>query len=117
MPTLPRGDERIRTAERGMHTEQETLLQAGSLLELVERTAFVGVWVRDGQTGEIAWSEQLAAIHDAPAGFAPTPKDPFGFYAPEWRDKVQALVEQCRSTGTPFDEEMQVVTVKGRRAW
>ena len=97
--------------------ERENLLQADSLLQLVERTAFVGTWTLDGETGEIAWSEQLAAIHDAPAGFVPPADDPFGFYAPEWRDKIVSLVEACTSTGTPFDEEMQIVTLKGRRAW
>jgi diguanylate cyclase (GGDEF)-like protein/PAS domain S-box-containing protein len=98
-------------------TQREGLMQAASLLALVERTAFVGVWALDVDSGEIAWSDQLAAIHDAPAGFAPPREDPFGFYAPEWRDKITALVEQCVGTGTPFDEEMQVVTLKGRRAW
>ncbi|HEY8049304.1 MAG TPA: PAS domain-containing protein, partial [Ramlibacter sp.] len=101
-----------------MHTAQrEQLLHAESLLGLVERTAFVGVWVLDVASGDIAWSDQLAAIHEAQPGFAPPRDNPFGFYAPEWRDKITALVEECTSTGTPFDEEMQVVTLKGRRAW
>ncbi|MEJ6020714.1 sensor domain-containing protein [Ramlibacter sp. PS4R-6] len=98
-------------------TGNDKLLEADSLLALMERTAFVGAWALDPQTGDIAWSEQLAAIHDAPAGFTPPRDDPFGFYAPEWREKINALVESCASTGTPFDEEMQIVTLKGRRAW
>jgi diguanylate cyclase (GGDEF)-like protein/PAS domain S-box-containing protein len=98
-------------------TETENLLDAQSLLGFVERAAFVGTWTLDPATGDIEWSDQLAAIHDAPAGFTPPPEDPFGFYAPEWRDKILARVEQCASTGTPFDEEMQIVTLKGRRAW
>jgi diguanylate cyclase (GGDEF)-like protein/PAS domain S-box-containing protein len=97
--------------------ERETLSQAEGLLKLVQRTAFVGVWTMAADTGAIEWSEQLAAIHDAPAGFQPPREDPFGFYAPEWREKIIALVDACASTGTPFDEEMQIVTLKGRRAW
>jgi diguanylate cyclase (GGDEF)-like protein/PAS domain S-box-containing protein len=101
-----------------MHTTQrEKLIETASLLQLAERTAFVGTWALDPQAGEIEWSEQLAAIHEAPAGFKPPADDPFGMYAPEWREKIVALVEQCASTGTPFDEEMQIVTLKGRRAW
>lgn len=101
-----------------MHTAQrEKLVQGDSLLKLAERTAFVGTWTLDVASGAIAWSDQLAAIHDAPPGFAPPAEDPFGFYAPEWRDKIIALVDECASTGTPFDEEMQIVTLKGRRAW
>src|SRR3569832_82172 len=97
--------------------ENLKLLEAESLLGLMERTAFVGVWALDTQTGAITWPAQLAAIHDAPQGFSPPRDDPFGFYAPEWRDKIVALVDECASTGTPFDEEMQIVTRKGRRAW
>jgi len=97
--------------------KQRKLLQADSLIRLVEHAAFVGVWALDVASGEIAWSDQLAAIHDAPPGFTPPREDPFGFYAPEWRDKITALVDGCMSTGTPFDEEMQIVTLKGRRAW
>src|SRR5437868_15501284 len=97
--------------------ENEKLLQADSLLKLAERAAFVGTWTLDVATGAIEWSEQLAAIHDAPPGFKPPADDPFGFYAPEWREKIVALVEDCQSTGTPFDEEMQIVTLRGRRAW
>jgi diguanylate cyclase (GGDEF)-like protein/PAS domain S-box-containing protein len=101
-----------------MHTTQrDKLLETASLLQLAERTAFVGTWALDPSSGEVEWSEQLAAIHEAPSGFRPPLDDPFGLYAPEWRDKIIALVEQCASTGTPFDEEMQIVTLKGRRAW
>src|SRR3954465_9956261 len=97
--------------------DKDKLLEAESLLGLMERTAFVGAWALDTQSGELAWSDQLAAIHEAPAGFVPPRDDPFGFYAPEWRDKIVALVDECASTGTPFDEEMQIVTLTGRRAW
>jgi diguanylate cyclase (GGDEF)-like protein/PAS domain S-box-containing protein len=101
-----------------MHTAQrEKLVHGDSLLKLAERTAFVGTWTLDVASGAIEWSDQLAAIHDAPPGFRPPAEDPFGFYAPEWRDKIIALVDECASTGTPFDEEMQIVTLKGRRAW
>src|SRR3569832_736914 len=97
--------------------QQDKLLDADGLLKLVERASFVGTWALDPSSGAIEWSDQLAAIHDAPPGFTPPQDDAFGFYAPEWQAKIVALVEQCASTGTPFDEEMQIVTLSGRRAW
>jgi len=93
------------------------LQQIQTLLKLLERTAFVGVWTLDLERDELEWSDQLAALHDAPPGYKPPLEDAFGFYAPEWRDKVLALVEACAAVGEPFDEEMQIVTLKGRRAW
>jgi diguanylate cyclase (GGDEF)-like protein/PAS domain S-box-containing protein len=98
-------------------TETAQLEQVRTLLKLLERTAFVGVWTLDLERDRLEWSEQLAAIHDAPPGYAPAREQAFELYAPEWRDKVRALVEACASRGEPFDEEMQIVTLQGRRAW
>jgi diguanylate cyclase (GGDEF)-like protein/PAS domain S-box-containing protein len=97
--------------------ETDKLQQVKSLLELLERASFVGVWSIDLATDELEWSDQLAAIHDAGPGFKPPREDAFGFYAPEWREKIHKLVEACAGEGAAFDEEMQIVTLKGRRAW
>ena len=97
--------------------EQDPLQQLKSLLRLLERTARIGMWTLDLEADRMSWSDQLAAIHDAPPGFQPDRDDPFGFYAPEWRSKILALVQACATNGDPFDDEMQVVTLTGRRAW
>ncbi len=97
--------------------ESDRLQQIGSLLTLLERTAFIGVWTLDPATNRLAWSEQLAAIHEAPPGFTPSREEAFALYAPEWREQVRALVQACATSGEPFDEEMQIVTLRGRRAW
>jgi diguanylate cyclase (GGDEF)-like protein/PAS domain S-box-containing protein len=96
---------------------QSRLQQIETLLKLLERTAFIGVWSQDLATDELAWSDQLASLHDAPRGYTPSRNDAFAHYAPEWRDAIRALVQTCERDGTPFDEEMQIVTLKGRRAW
>ncbi|MDF2466495.1 MAG: signal transduction protein : sensor, domain [Ramlibacter sp.] len=96
---------------------QSRLQQIETLLKLLERTAFIGVWSQDLATDELAWSDQLASLHDAPRGYSPSRIDAFAHYAPEWRDAIRALVQTCARDGTPFDEEMQIVTLKGRRAW
>jgi diguanylate cyclase (GGDEF)-like protein/PAS domain S-box-containing protein len=97
--------------------ETTSLQQTRDLLKLLERAAFIGTWSLDLATRRIAWSDQLAAIHEALPGFSPAQDDPFGLYAPEWRERVQALVDTCAETGEPFDEEMQIMTLRGRRAW
>jgi diguanylate cyclase (GGDEF)-like protein/PAS domain S-box-containing protein len=97
--------------------EPDRLQQAQSLLKLLERTTFTGVWVLDLASNRLDWSDQLAAIHDAPAGFTPAREDAFALYAPEWREQIRTLVEACATTGQPFDEEMQILTREGQRAW
>jgi diguanylate cyclase (GGDEF)-like protein/PAS domain S-box-containing protein len=100
-----------------MELAQLQLQQIRTLLKLLERTAFVGVWTLDLANGSLEWSDQLAAIHDAPAGYTPERQNAFGLYAPEWREKVNELVQACATRGEPFDEEMQILTLQGRRAW
>ena len=97
--------------------ESDKLQRTESLLRLVEHAAFIGVWTLDLRSDEVEWSDQLAAIHDAQPGYHPPRHQAFDLYAPEWRDKVLPLVQACAATGEPFDEEMQIVTLSGRRAW
>lgn len=98
-------------------TDQAQLEQIRTLLKLLERAAFVGVWTLDLACERLEWSEQLAAIHEAPPGYTPARADAFSLYAPEWRGKIEALVATCATTGEPFDEEMQILTLRGRRLW
>jgi diguanylate cyclase (GGDEF)-like protein/PAS domain S-box-containing protein len=109
--------ETMLTTERPLAPQSARLQQVETLLKLLERTAFIGVWTLDLASDRIAWSDQLAAIHDAPPGYAPARNDAFGHYAPEWRETIHALVQACAREGASFDEEMQIVTCKGRRAW
>ncbi|MGE4239100.1 sensor domain-containing protein [Ramlibacter sp.] len=88
-----------------------------SILRLVERTAFVGTWTFDVLRGQLHWSEQLAQLHEAPPGFAPAPEHAADHYAPEWRERIERCLRACRDEGQPFDHEVQIVTLHGRRVW
>ncbi|MBG9388405.1 sensor domain-containing protein [Caenimonas aquaedulcis] len=107
----------MHTIDRPGQAEPGKLQQAETLLQLLERTAFIGVWTLDLPGDRLEWSEQLARLHEAPAGYSPSRKDAYQHYAPEWRDAIARLVHACIADGTPFDEEMQVITQSGRRAW
>ncbi len=93
------------------------LQQANTFRKLVERMAFVGVWMIDLVHDRLVWSDQLAVLHGAEPGFAPPLGKAFSFYAPEWREKVVELFSACANEGIPFDAEMQILTLQGRRAW
>jgi diguanylate cyclase (GGDEF)-like protein/PAS domain S-box-containing protein len=104
-------------APRAEPMESDRLQQLQDLVKLLERTAFVGVWSLDLKTDHLTWSDQLAAIHGAPPGFTPARTEAFSHYAPEWRSRIDELVTRCAATGEAFDEEMQILTAKGRPAW
>ncbi|HEY0822555.1 MAG TPA: diguanylate cyclase, partial [Ramlibacter sp.] len=89
----------------------------GNLLQLVERSAFVGFWRLDARQGTLYWSQQLARLHGAPPGDAPTFGHALDHFADGHRAEIEARVRACREQGTPFDVEVQVRTLQGRRMW
>jgi diguanylate cyclase (GGDEF)-like protein/PAS domain S-box-containing protein len=90
---------------------------AGNLLQLVERSAFVGFWRLDARHGALYWSQQLARLHGAPEGYMPTFEHALDHYAEEHRAELAQRMRACQEQGTPFDVEVQVHTLQGRRIW
>src|SRR4051812_15587054 len=90
---------------------------AGKLLELVERSAFVGFWRIDARQNTLYWSAQLARLHGAPPGYTPTFEDALQHYGDEHRGELAARLRACQEQGEPFDIEVQLHTLQGRRLW
>ena len=91
--------------------------QDDDVVRMLERAASIGVWRLEAQEPRLVWSEQLAALHGAPAGYAPPPDDPLRHYAPGCKSSLEALLQACATEGQPFDEEAQILLLDGRRAW
>jgi diguanylate cyclase (GGDEF)-like protein/PAS domain S-box-containing protein len=87
------------------------------LLQLVERSAFIGFWRLDAKHGRVYWSEQLARLHGAPPGYTPTFDNALGHYAEEHRAELEARMRACQEEGIPFDIEVQLHSMQGRRIW
>jgi PAS domain S-box-containing protein len=102
------------TARRAI---QDKLRQSEGLLQIAGRTARIGGWMLQLPAGPVIWSDEVCKIHDMPPGTRPTLQDALAFYAPEWREKIAATVQSCIHDGTPFDEEMEIITAGGRRVW
>jgi PAS domain S-box-containing protein len=96
---------------------EEDLRKSESLLRLAAHLANLGGWSVDLRRNRVYWSDEVAAIHDMPAGHAPTVDEGIAFYAPEYKSKIARVFEQCAKDGIPYDEEMQIITGKGRRVW
>ena len=65
----------------------------------------------------MTWSDEVAVIHEMPAGFSPTLEEAKGFYAPEYRERIDKVFDDCVRYGKPYDEEMELITKSGRRVW
>ncbi|MBC5783138.1 EAL domain-containing protein [Ramlibacter sp. USB13] len=88
-----------------------------SLLQLVERSAFVGFWRRDARRRTLYWSPQMARLHGAPDDYTPTFEAALSHYADEHRTELAARLRACEEQGETFDVEVQLQSLQGRRTW
>lgn len=95
----------------------EALQTNYSLLRMAGKAAKFGGWSLDISNNKVIWSDEVAAIHEMPAGYSLGLDEAINFYAPEWRNKIAKVVADCEKNGIPYDEEMELITAKGKRIW
>jgi PAS domain S-box-containing protein len=103
--------------DSGIVNEESELKESYTLLRIAGETAKFGGWSIVLQDNKVLWSDQVAAIHGMPKGYCPQLKDGINFYAPEWKDRISEVFQNCAEKGIPFDEVMQIITSKGDRVW
>lgn len=93
----------------------DALHQSQALLRIAGRLGRIGAWTVDLPDFKITWSDEVAALHGAPAGSAPeTIEAALAFYTPACRETVRASFVQCARDGTPFDIEVEIIRDAGR---
>jgi PAS domain S-box-containing protein len=88
--------------------------------EMLNKTgamARVGGWELDTRTDELVWTRTVYDIHETGPDYSPELGSALDFYAPEYRADISRLVTQCRETGTPYDNEFEIITARGNRIW
>jgi PAS domain S-box-containing protein len=88
-----------------------------ALLKVAGKIAKFGGWNVILSENRSYWSDEVAAIHEMPAGYSPLLSEGIAFYASEYRDKITEVFTNCANNGIPYDEEMQILTSKGKRVW
>ena len=88
-----------------------------AFLQRAGRIAGVGGWRVDLTSGTVEWSDQTCRILDAPLGFRPTLDYATGMYPQASRPIIQKALDEALAHGTPWDVELQVLTVSGRLIW
>ncbi|MDP2069932.1 MAG: PAS domain-containing sensor histidine kinase [Lutibacter sp.] len=99
------------------HLSEERLKETSALLQIVKEKTKIGGWVRNIKKKQAYWSDGVTDILELPIGYKPYFNESVGFYAPEWRNKIIQVLEDCEQSGIPFDEEMVIITAKGKRVW
>lgn len=99
-------------------TAERERVAATHLLRLANRMARLGGWRVALDTGGIAGTAEMAAIHEEPAGFSPADmEEALAYYPPADRARIKAAVEACVREGREFDEIAQLITARGNRIW
>ncbi|HEX4853643.1 PAS domain S-box protein [Arenimonas sp.] len=96
---------------------QEQLERNEQLLRMAGQTARLGGWYVDLAEQRVVWSEEVAAIHERPAGFSPPLEEAISYYAPEYRERVRSVFLDCVEKGQPYDEQSVLLTASGKRVW
>lgn len=106
------------THDQTEHIRYERQLEESrKLLEIAGRAARFGGWRVDVASGQITWSDEVAAIHEEPPGTSPGLDEGISYYAPEHQDQIRQAYQHCVQKGVPFDEELQIITAGGNRVW
>ncbi len=87
------------------------------LLQMASGVAHIGGWTHDTAQGRVIWSDEVCRIHEVPLGTTPTVEEAIDYFAPESRARLRRVVELCLREGTPYDEELKLVTARGRGVW
>ncbi len=87
------------------------------LLQVASEDGGVGGWTVSLAGRKVVWSDETARIHGMPEGFSPSFEDGIGYYAPDYQPRILEIFEACAVHGTPFDEELQIVTKGGSLLW
>jgi len=93
------------------------LRESERLLAATGRTAKVGGWQLDQDTGELAWTAETYAIHEVPPDYVPAVDTALAFYTPESRAVLAAALEKLERHDEPYDLELAFVTAAGRHIW
>jgi len=96
---------------------EEALASNAALLRIAGDTAKFGGWSVDLNRNTCSWSDTVADIHELPHGYALPVEEGINFYAPEWRERITQVFTDCAQKGIPYDEEMEIITSKGKRVW
>lgn len=97
------------------HLRHRALAEMASLVAMAGRLARVGGWTLELGSRSIMWSDEVAEIHEVPAGYRPTWEEALGFYAPEDRARAIEVFARAIQSGGPFDAELAIVSARGTR--
>jgi len=89
-----------------------------AFLEQTNQIAHVGGWEIDLINNKVYWTAVTRQIHEVKEPYEPTIASAISFYKEGIsRDTITIVVNNALKKGSPFDEELQIITAKGNERW
>ncbi|MES2257740.1 MAG: EAL domain-containing protein [Pseudomonadota bacterium] len=98
-------------------TDERRPLHSAALLRSAGRIARLGGWCFDIAADCVFWSDEVCDIYEVPHGTTFTMAQAIAHCPSEWRVKARDNYQRCLREGGCFDEELQILTSRGRRVW
>ncbi|WP_170064479.1 PAS domain-containing sensor histidine kinase [Polaribacter glomeratus] len=98
--------------------KEEATKRVEEILDRTNSVARIGTWEVDFINQKVLWSKVTKEIHDTDITFIPSIATGIDFYKEGYsRDKITTVIENSITNNTSWDEELQIVTTKGKTIW
>ncbi len=88
------------------------------ILVQTNKVARVGGWEIDLNQRTMQWTQMTAVIHEVDPEYQPTIEKCVDFYKDgKNRERITGLIATAFAEGIDFEEELQIITAKGRELW
>jgi PAS domain S-box-containing protein len=88
------------------------------LLDKSNKLSKIGSWEIDVVKGSVYWSDITKEIREADLDFDPDLSTGMNYFKEgNSRETIFKIVQECIENGTPWDEELQIITQKGNLKW
>ena len=95
---------------------QGQLQDSQALHRVARRMGRMGAWSVDVASLQMTWSEETRAIHEAEGDSSALTVDyALSFFPPDAQRCLSRVFEDCMQRGSGFDEEVPLITARGRR--
>lgn len=101
-----------------MKQEKLYLQESEKDLKASQQIAHLGSWRLDVATNEVVWTEELYKMYGFDPAFPPPPyTEHMKLFTPESWERLSTSLEKTKTTGTPYELELETVREDGSNGW
>jgi PAS domain S-box-containing protein len=102
----------------GVSSDITEMKKLEELLEKTNRLAAIGSWEIDVVKGTVFWSDITKEIREVDKDYVPLLGVGMSYFKKGYsRETINQKVQECMNNGSPWDEELQLITFKGNHKW